>query len=279
MSYSDIELEKIAVSVRKKTLEIIFNASGGHTGGSLSSVDILVTLYHAVMNVNPENFSNPDRDRFILSKGHSVESLYAVLATCGFITNELLESYGKFNTLLAGHPTKHVYGVELNSGSLGHGLSVGVGMALAGKRSSKNYKVYVLMGDGEQGEGSLMEAAAAAGHYQLNNLVGIIDRNNLQISGPTEEVCRVDDLVAKYTACNWHVDSCNGNSINELRDKFSKIPFSYKKPSLLIAHTKKGKGVSFIENQPEWHHKVPSHEQFKLAMEELNKKMEELNHV
>jgi transketolase len=275
---SDLELEKKAVTVRRKTLEIIYHAGGGHTGGSLSSADIQMVLYHLVMNVDPKNPSNPDRDRFILSKGHSVESLYAVLASCGFISDEVLETYGQFNSILAGHPTKKVPGVELNSGALGHGLSVGVGMALAAKRSSYNFKVYVLMGDGEHGEGSIMEAAAAAGHYQLDNLIAIIDRNQLQISGPTEEVCKIDDLAAKYNACGWSVAECDGHSIPELRKQFSSIPFQKNKPSLIIAHTIKGKGVSFIENKANWHHKVPTEEQLKMAYDELDKKMEELNH-
>ncbi|TNF42687.1 MAG: transketolase [Bacteroidetes bacterium] len=276
---SDLELEKIAVAVRQKTLEIIFKAGGGHTGGSLSSADILVTLYHSIMNIDPKNPLNPDRDRFILSKGHSVESLYAVLASRGFISDEALKTYGQFNSILAGHPTIKVPGIELNSGALGHGLSVGVGMAMAAKRSTQNFKVYVLMGDGEQGEGSVMEAAAAAGHYHLDNMVAIVDRNQLQISGPTEEVCKIDDLAAKYTACGWSVTECDGHSVSELIKIFSTIPFDKDKPSLIIAHTIKGKGVSFIENQANWHHKVPTEEQFKMAYDELDKKMEELNHA
>lgn len=275
---SELELEKKAVAVRRKTLEIIYRAGGGHTGGSLSSADIQMVLYHLIMNVDPKNPSNPVRDRFILSKGHSVESLYAVLASCGFISNDVLETYGKFNSILAGHPTKKVPGVELNSGALGHGLSVGVGMALAAKRTAQNFKVYVLMGDGEQGEGSIMEAAASAGHYHLDNLVAIVDRNQLQISGPTEEVCKIDDLTAKYTACGWSVAECDGHSISELRKIFSTTPFQKYKPSLIIAHTIKGKGVSFIENKANWHHKVPTEEQLKMAFEELDKKMEDLNH-
>lgn len=274
---SDVELEKIAVSVRRKTLEMIYNASGGHTGGSLSAVDILVVLYYSMMKIDPGDLKNHDRDRFILSKGHSVESLYAVLASRGFFEEKLLDTYGRYNSILAGHPTKKVPGIELNSGALGHGLSVGVGMALAAKRSEKSFNTYVLMGDGEHGEGSLMEAAAAAGHYQLDNLTGIIDRNNLQITGPTEEVCKVDDLAAKYQACGWSVKACDGHAFDQLRKSFHSIPFTKEKPSLLIAHTTKGKGISFIENEAGWHHKVPTAGQLKTAMKELEKKMEELN--
>jgi transketolase len=274
---TDIEMEKIAVSVRKRTLEMIYNASGGHTGGSLSAVDILVVLYFSVLEIDPRDYKNNDRDRFILSKGHSVESLYAVLASRGLFEEKLLETYGRFNSILAGHPTKKVPGIELNSGALGHGLSVGVGMALAAKRSGKGFKTYVLMGDGEQGEGSLMEAAAAAGHYHLDNLTGIIDRNKLQISGPTEEVCKIDDLAAKYQACGWYVNECEGHAIDQLRKSLQSIPFETEKPSLLIAHTVKGKGISYIENQAGWHHKVPTEEQFMLALQELDKKIEDLN--
>jgi transketolase len=276
---TDLELERIAVSVRKMTLEMIHNASGGHTGGSLSAADILVVLYHSVMNISPAAINNEDRDRFILSKGHSVESYYAVLATMGFFDKTILQTYGKFNSILAGHPIKKVPGIELNSGALGHGLSVGAGMALAAKRSGKTFNTYVLMGDGEQGEGSLMEAAAAAGHYHLDNLVGIIDRNGLQISGPTEEVCKVDDLAGKYTACGWSIRFCNGHSVKELREHLLSAPFEKGKPSLLITKTVKGKGVSFIENKPDWHHKVPSAEQLGMAMKELDKQMEELTHA
>ncbi len=279
MFISDKELEKIAVEARKNTLRIIYSASAGHTGGSLSSIDILVALYHAVLNNSPVDYKNDGRDRFILSKGHSVEGLYAVLASKGFISKSLLKTYGQFNSVLAGHPTVKTPGVELNSGSLGHGLSVGVGMALASKRSDKNFNVYVLMGDGEQGEGSIMEAATCAGHYSLDNLVAIIDRNKLQISGFTEEVCRIDDLVKKYKGCGWAVRECNGNSITEIRRSLEGVPFAKGKPSLIIAHTIKGKGVSFIEGRPEWHHKVPTEEQLKMAFKELDSKMEELNYV
>lgn len=269
------KLNKKAVLVRKRTLEIIGKASGGHIGGSLSSVDILVALYFEIMNIDPENPDMKGRDRFIMSKGHSVESYYSVLESRGFITSEMLDTYGKFNSLLAGHPTRKVPGVELNSGALGHGLSVGVGLALAAKRSGENYMTYVLMGDGEHGEGSIMEAAASAGHYKLNNLVGIIDRNQLQISGRTEDVCAIDDLEGKYRACGWNVIFCNGHDINELLQVLHHAKQS-EKPTFVIAHTIKGKGVSFMENLASWHHKVPTKEQLEQAFAELDKQMEEI---
>ncbi len=269
------ELEKIAIEVRKKLLQNISKAGGGHTGGSLSSVDILVALYFKVMNIDPMDPEMMGRDRFIMSKGHSVESYHAVLSRRGFFSEKVLDTYGEFNSILAGHPTRKVPGVEVNSGALGHGLSVGVGMALAGKRSGTPCRALVLMGDGEHGEGSIMEAAASAGHYKLDNLVAIIDRNGLQISGKTEEIMAIENLEAKYQACGWSVRTCNGHDIDDLSSHLSGVPFEKDRPSLLIARTVKGKGVSFIENRPNWHHRVPSPEELQKALEELNLKLEE----
>jgi transketolase len=270
------ELEKKAVEVRRRTVEIVHNASGGHIGGSLSSVDILVALHFGIMKINPENPEMKDRDRFIMSKGHTVESYYATLEKRGFISSALVETYGKFDSPLTGHPTRKVPGIELNSGALGHGLSVGVGLALAAKRSGESYRTYVLMGDGEHGEGSIMEAAASAGHYKLNNLVAIVDRNQLQISGRTEDVCTIDDLEGKYRACGWSVVHCNGHNMGELLKEFRDAVLQTDKPTFLIAHTVKGKGVSFMEDRANWHHKVPTNEQVEQAYAELDKLMEEL---
>ena len=264
------ELELIAIEVRKKLLQTIVKAGGGHTGGSMSSVDILVALYFDVLNIDPGNPDMKGRDRFIMSKGHSVESYHAVLSRRGFFSEEVLDTYGEFNSILAGHPTRKVPGIEVNSGALGHGLSVGVGMALAAKRSGTGYRTFVLMGDGEHGEGSIMEAAAAAGHYKLDNLVAIIDRNGLQISGKTEDVMSIENLEAKYKACGWSVKSCNGHDLDELTSVLRETPFKKGKPSFLIAHTVKGKGVSLMEDKAVWHHKVPNAEEFKQAMEELD---------
>jgi transketolase len=269
------ELVRLAVLVRRRTVEVVGKASGGHIGGSLSSVDILVALHHAIMNIDPENPEMKGRDRFIMSKGHSVESYYSTLESRGFITPEMLDTYGQYNSTLAGHPTRKVPGIEFNSGALGHGLSVGVGLAIAAKRSGQSYMTYVLMGDGEHGEGSIMEAAASAGHYKLSNLVAIIDRNYLQISGRTEEVCAVDDLEGKYRACGWNVVYCNGHDISELLHVLKNAKLS-EKPTLVIAHTVKGKGVSFMENRAGWHHKVPTKEQLEQAFSELDKQIEEI---
>jgi len=271
-----IELEKEAIEIRKRTLEIIYNADGGHTGGSLSSIDILTTLYYSVLKIDPDDMEDPKRDRFILSKGHSVEGYYSILARRGFIDDSLLDTYGKFNSKLTGHPTNKINGVELNSGALGHGLSVGVGMALASKRQGIGFRTFVLMGDGEQAEGSIMEAAATAGNYGLDNLVAIIDQNQLQISGPTKEVFDVGDLNKKYEACGWAVTSVDGHDYKAMIDLFSNCPIEKGKPTLIIANTVKGKGISFIENKAEWHHKVPSEDQLKQAIEELNERKESL---
>jgi len=273
------ELERKGVEVRRRTVEIVHNASGGHIGGSLSAVDILVVLHFGIMNIDPANPEMKGRDRFIMSKGHSVESYYSTLEKRGFISADLVNTYGKFNSLLAGHPTRKVPGIELNSGALGHGLSVGVGLALAAKRSGESFRTYVLMGDGEHGEGSIMEAAASAGHYKLNNLVAIIDRNQLQISGRTEDVCAIDDLEGKYKACGWSVVHCDGHNMDELLQCFRNTAEQTEKPTFVIAHTVKGKGVSFMEDIAVWHHKVPNKEQMELAFEELNKRMEEIENA
>ena len=264
------ELEKRATEIRLTVLQNISDAGGGHTGGSLSSVDILVALFFHTMRSDPKHPEWEERDRFILSKGHSVESYHAVLSHKGFFSREVLDSYGRFNSILAGHPTRKVPGIEINSGALGHGLSVGVGLALAAKRSEASYTTYVLTGDGEHGEGSLMEAAAAAGHYKLDNLVSIIDRNKLQISGNTEDVMAIENLEAKYLACGWSVKNCDGNQMKSLLETLEVTPFKKAKPSLIIAHTTKGKGVSFIENRANWHHKVPSETELNQARKELN---------
>ena len=272
-----VELERKAIEVRKRVIRLIYEAKAGHTGGSLSSVDILVALYLNVMKINKEDVDWKGRDRFILSKGHSVEGYHCVLKEAGFITEDILSSYGKFNSLLAGHPTNKVPGIEVNSGALGHGLSVGVGMAISALKDQSDVKVYVLMGDGEQGEGSIMEAANAASHYNLDNLIAIIDRNRLQISGNTEEVMALDSLGSRWKAYGWAVKQVDGNNMGELIEIFKTTPFEGGKPNMIIANTTKGKGISFIENQVEWHHKVPTGEQYLQALRELDKQLEELN--
>lgn len=270
-------LRKKAIELRKELLQMIHRANSGHTGGSLSCLDILIALYYGVMRYSPSNPKWADRDRLILSKGHSVEALYVVLADVGFIERDELLTYCKYGSRLTGHPTTKVPGVEINTGSLGHGLAVGVGMAIAAKIDKKQYKVYVLMGDGELDEGSVWEAAQIASHYRLDNLVGIVDRNKLQISGETEKVLALGDLRAKWGAFGWHVIDVDGHDIAKLIDVFRSIPVVPGKPHLVLAHTVKGKGVSFIENYAEWHHKVPSEEELKRALKELDDQLKELN--
>ena len=270
-------LQRKAITIRKRTLQMICAAKHGHTGGSLSCVDILASLYFEILRCDPANPQDPDRDRFIISKGHSVESYYCVLSEAGFFPEEILNTYGKFNSPLAGHPIVKVPGVELNSGSLGHGLSVGVGMALAGKMDRKDYKVWVLMGDGEQAEGSILEAAMAASHYRLDNLIAIIDRNRLQISGNTEKIMRLDILAERYNAFGWYTEEVDGNDIGKLVETFRKLPVAASKPHLVIANTTKGKGISFIENQVDWHHKVPTKEQLDQAIRQLDEQLDKLN--
>jgi transketolase len=260
--------------IRKRLVEIVYSSKSGHIGGSLSSVEIETALYFHVMNIDPKNPKNEDRDRFILSKGHSVEALYSVLAAAGFIDDSLLETYGKFHSPLAGHPTKKIPGIELNSGALGHGLSVGVGLAIAAKMNQKSYRTYVLMGDGEQGEGSIYEAAMSASHYKLDNLVAIIDRNCLQISGKTEDVMALEPMRQRWEAFGWEVFDVDGNDIADVTNTFVNIAPN-NKPKLMIAHTTKGCGISFMEKVAKWHHGVPNDEQYAEAIAEIEERIQQ----
>lgn len=271
---SEIKNLKIkAEEIRKRVVEIVFSAQGGHIGGSLSSIEIETILYFYVMNVDPKNPQLPNRDRFILSKGHSVETLYAVLAAKGFIEQSLLDTYGQFNSKLAGHPTKKTPGVELNSGALGHGLSVGVGLSIGAKMSKSSFRTFVLMGDGEQGEGSIYEAAMSASHYKLDNLVAIIDRNTLQISGKTENVMALEPMRKRWEAFGWEVFDVEGNNVEDLIKTFDNFDYSNQKPKLIIAHTTKGNGISFMENGAKWHHGVPAEQQYKDAITEIEERI------
>lgn len=262
--------------VRKRLVEIIYASKSGHIGGSLSSVEIETALYFHFMNIDPKNPQKDDRDRFILSKGHSVEALYSVLAAAGFIDDALLNTYGKFNSMLAGHPIKKIPGVELNSGALGHGLSVGVGLSIAAKRDKKGYKTYVLMGDGEQGEGSIYEAAMSASHYKLDNLVAIIDRNQLQISGSTEDVMSLEPMRERWESFGWEVFDMEGNDMEDIINTFTNINYNNSKPKLIIAHTTKGCGITFMEKVAKWHHGIPNEEQYKEAIAEIEERINNL---
>jgi len=237
---------------------------------------MLTVLYFHVLNISPAQPEWPDRDRFILSKGHSVESLYCTLSRAGFFNDSILDTYGDFNSILAGHPTRKVPGIEVNSGALGHGLPVGVGMAMAARMDSKTYKTYVLMGDGEQGEGSIYEAAMAASHYKLDNLIAIIDRNGLQISGRTEDIMSLEPMRQRWESFGWDVFDVDGNDMVSLVALFDSLKPAGK-PMLIISHTTKGKGVSYMENMAKWHHGVPSPEQYEQALKEIEFRINALN--
>ena len=263
------ELKRKSIQYRRTILTIIKNANAGHTGGSLSCVDILNVLYNYSLNVSPAIFTDPNRDRYIQSKGHSVEALYTVLADQGFYAKKELETLNQFQSHFIGHPTRKVNGIEHNTGALGHGLSVSVGIALAGKKDGLSYRVYTLLGDGELEEGSNWEASMSAAHYELDNLVVIVDRNTLQITGRTEEVSQLAPLGDKFKAFGYAVREVNGNDVEELVRIFDQVPFEEGKPSLILARTTKGKGISFIADQVGWHHHVPNDEEFADAMSEL----------
>lgn len=270
-------LQRKSIEYRKTILKIIFESGAGHTGGSLSCIDILNVLYNSVMDITPENFSSFDRDHFIQSKGHSVEALYTVLLDCEFYEEEDLRTLNNFNSHFIGHPTKKVLGVEHNTGALGHGLSVAVGMALGLKMDQKKHQVYALLGDGELSEGSVWEAAMTASKYELENLTAIIDRNRLQITGSTEEVNPVEPLKDKFLSFGFNVIEVKGNDISSLIEVFKKPKKDKNRPNLIIANTTKGAGISFMENQVSWHHKVPSQSEYDLAINELNEALENVH--
>ncbi len=264
------ELKLKSVRYRRKLLACIMQARGGHTSGDLSCVDILNVLYNHVLNVSPETFTDPDRDRYIQSKGHSVEALYVVLADRGFFPAEDLETLGQYKSHFVGHPTRKVPGIEQNTGALGHGLSVCVGLALAAKMDGRTYKVYALLGDGELAEGSSWEAMQAAAHYKLDNTVAIIDRNFLQITGKTEDILALEPLAAKLRAFGWSVRTADGHDVGDLMKVLTEVPFEAGKPSAIIARTVKGKGVSFMEDVAKWHHGLATDEEFAKAIKELD---------
>lgn len=273
-----LALQQKALSIRKDVMNLVYQAKTGHTGSDLSCADLLVALYYDVMAVDPANPNRADRDQYIQSKGHAAEVLWAVLADRGFIDKTELDSFSQFGSPLIGHPNNKVAGVEMNTGSLGHGLPVSVGIALAGKMDGKAFHTYTLMGDGELAEGSVWEGAMAAAHYHLDNLTAIIDRNSLQITGASEGVMGLEPLNEKWQAFGWEVHEIDGNNMEEIVSTL-KTPNQPGKPKLVIAHTIKGKGVSFAENQAGWHHKVPTDQELASALEQLTEQMEELTHV
>jgi transketolase len=264
-----------AYDLRQNVLDIIVSGGGGHIGGDMSSMEIMLTIYSR-MNISPQRANDPDRDRFVLSKGHCVETLYAVLADKGFLDlSEVKARFSKFGSEYIGHPHNTLPGIEMNSGSLGHGLSVCVGMALAGKMDKKDYRVYVLMGDGELAEGSVWEGAMAAAHYKLDNLCAVVDRNHLQISGTTEQVMSPGDLHARFSAFGWHViDVRDGNDVDQLNAAFDEAEQTKGRPTVVIANTVKGKGSALMENKASWHHHLPNAEEYEIISRELKQRKE-----
>ncbi|MCI4433978.1 MAG: transketolase [Thermoplasmata archaeon] len=261
-----------ANEIRKLSLRMIYNAQSGHPGGSLSAADILATLYFKVLRVDPKNPGWDERDRFVLSKGHASAAYYAALALRGYFPIEELFTFRRINSRLQGHPTIHVPGVDMTTGSLGQGFSNSVGMAISGKIDKKDFKVYVLLGDGECNEGIVWEAALSAAHNNLDNLIAILDRNMFQLDGATEKILSLEPIEEKFRAFRWNVYTVNGHNVEELIDAIEKSKQSNGRPNIIIARTVKGKGVSFMENTHEFHGKAPNKEQFEKAMQELNEK-------
>ena len=271
-----LELCLSAEKARRRLLEIIYHSGCGQTGGDLSCLNVLMVLYHCYLNINKDNIDSPDRDRFILSKGHCSEALYTVLESKGIISKDFVDTLGKYCSSLAGHPLNTIPGIEVNSGALGHGLSIGVGMSLSAKMDSREFKTVVLLGDGELAEGSVYEAAISAGHYHLNNLIAIVDRNNLQISGPTEEIMPIEPFRDRWSSFGWLVSEMDGNDITSIVDTLDKLDLSKGKPNIILSHSTKGFGVSYMEGDPHWHHCVPSDQQYKIAISEIDSRIEEI---
>ena len=268
-----------AYRLRQHVLDIVMAGKGGHIGGDMSVIDVLVTLYFDQMNISPENQNDPNRDLFVLSKGHAVEAYYAVLAEKGFFPyEEVLAKFSKFGSPFIGHPNNKLPGIEMNSGSLGHGLPVSIGMALAARMDGRPTRVYTVMGDGELAEGSVWEGAMAGGHYKLDNLCAVVDRNRLQISGTTEQVMTQDDQCTRWASFGWHTISVDGNSIPALHAAFEEARATKGKPMVIIANTVKGCGSPVMENKAAWHHKVPTAEEYAQIMADLKAREEVARH-
>lgn len=264
------ELKEIARQCRKDVLKMTMKAKEGHIATSFSAMDILSALYFSAIKVDPKNPKWDDRDRFIMSKGHGAYAIYAILARKGFFLVSELDTIDKVGTAFGGHPDmKKVSGIELSTGSLGHGLSISAGMAIAAKNDKRDYRIFTLMGDGECQEGSVWEAAMFASSRNLDNLIGIVDFNGLQAIGTTENVLTLSPFAQKWNAFGWAVREVNGHDYNELLKTFIELPFEMGKPSMIVAKTVKGKGVSFMENQISWHARVTTDEEYKKAVKEI----------
>ena len=274
---TNLELQKTANEIRKSIVTAVHSAKAGHPGGSLSAADIFTYLYFEELNIDPKNPKMADRDRFVLSKGHTAPGLYAALAERGFFPKEDLVTLRHTGSYLQGHPDmKHIPGVDMSSGSLGQGLSAACGMALAGKMKQQDYRVYALCGDGEIEEGQIWEAAMFACFRKLDNLCVIVDNNNLQIDGPIDEVCSPYPIDKKFESFHFHVINIDGNDFDEIKRAFDEARTTKGMPTAIIAHTVKGKGVSYMENSVGWHGKAPNDEEYAVAMEDLRKAGEAL---
>ena len=272
-------LRALSYDLRKNVVDMIAEGKCGHIGGDMSVMDILVELYFNQMNISPENMNDPDRDRFVMSKGHSVEALYAVLAAKGFFPiDQVIREFSKFGSKFIGHPNNKLPGIEMNSSSLGHGLPVCVGMALAGKLDQRDYRVYTVMGDGELAEGSVWEGAMAAHQYKLDNLCAVVDRNRLQISGCTEDVMAQDSQEERWSAFGWHTISVDGNDYQQLHQAFEEAKATKGQPTVIIANTTKGFGSPVMENQAGWHHKVPNAEEYEQILQDFAQRKEAALH-
>ena len=269
-------LQVNACKVRKGIIEGVYNAKSGHPGGSLSIADLLTYLYFEKMNVNSSDPEDPNRDRFVLSKGHCAPALYAVLALKGYFSEKELKSLRHIGAMLQGHPCIHTKGIDMSSGSLGQGISAACGMALAGKLDGKSYKVYTVLGDGEIEEGQVWEAAMFAAHKNLDNLIAVVDNNGLQIDGPISEVCSPEPSTDKFAAFGWHVITMDAHDFDSIEKAFAEAETISGKPVAIIQKSIKGKGVSFMENQVSWHGSAPNKEQYEQAMKELDAQLKEL---
>ncbi|HEY0946626.1 MAG TPA: transketolase [Opitutaceae bacterium] len=276
-SLTDPDLARKSLLYRRSILRWIKHAGAGHTGGSLSCVDILNVLYNRILRVSPATFADPKRDRYVQSKGHSVEALFVVLADRGFFPEGELERLCGYDSHFVGHPTRKVPGVEQNTGALGHGLPISVGMALASKMDQAGFRVFTLLGDGELAEGSNWEAAMAAAHYRLENLTAIVDCNTLQITGRTRDVMNHEPLAEKFAAFGWAVREVDGHDLAALTSALE-VPLASDRPGVVIARTVKGKGVSFMEDVGKWHHGVPSDDEYARALTEIDAALAKLEH-
>ncbi|RDI55566.1 transketolase [Nocardia mexicana] len=272
----NVEIAVKAARYRLEIIDLIRSAGNGHMAGSLSCVDILTVLYERILRITPDTVDDPPRDRYIQSKGHAVEALYVVLAGAGYLGRAELGTYLRFGSDLIGHVTRKVPGIEQSTGALGHGLSLAVGISLAGKQDRLDYRTFVLLGDGELAEGSVWEAAMCAAHYRLDNLVAIVDRNRYQIAGSTAEIMNSEPLAEKFASFGWSVREIDGHSIAAIDEALSTVPATAGRPTMIIADTVKGSGISYMEHDIRWHHRVPSDDEYRIAQQDIRARIAEL---